>query len=142
MRNRLRLSVLLLLTGLAGCASQPPPPITAQPVQPLAPQPEPYFTETGLASFYGASHDGKTTAAGETFDHRDLTAAHPTLAFGTMVRVTNLDNGRMVQVKITDRGPHVKGRIIDVSSAAAGALGMQKEGVVRVRIEAFRADQP
>lgn len=94
-----------------------------------------------MASFYGAAHDGKTTADGGTFDQHDFTAAHRTLAFGTVVRVTDLDNGRSVKVEINDRGPHVKGRIIDLSSAAARALGMAHDGIARVRVEAFRADQ-
>ena len=102
---------------------------------------KPYFTQTGMASFYGAAHDGKTRADGGTFDRDEFTAAHRTLAFGTRVRVTNLDNGLSVTVEINDRGPHVKGRIIDLSAAAARALGMIQDGVTRVKVEAFRADQ-
>lgn len=102
----------------------------------------PFYTDTGLASFYGRAHAGKRTASGERFDHRDLTAAHPTLAFGTRLRVTNLSNGRAVTVEVTDRGPHIKKRIIDISLAAAQALHMQKKGITRVRIEAFQEDQP
>lgn len=94
-----------------------------------------------MASFYGAAHDGKTTADGEHFDAKDFTAAHRSLPFGTMVRVTNLANGETVKVEINDRGPHVRGRIIDLSSAAASVLGIKKDGVARVRLEAFRADQ-
>jgi rare lipoprotein A len=100
-----------------------------------------FFSQTGLASFYGRAHDGNTTANGKHFDHRDLTAAHPSLPFGTLVRVTNLGNGRTVTVEITDRGPHIKRRIIDLSLAAARALRMQKKGITRVRVEAFRNDQ-
>ena len=100
-----------------------------------------YFSETGGASWYGSYHDGRTTAAGSTFDRSELTAAHRTLAFGTVVQVTNLANGRMVKVQITDRGPHVKGRIIDVSAAAARELGMQRRGTAQVRLRAFRYDQ-
>jgi rare lipoprotein A len=81
------------------------------------------------------------TARGENFDHSDFTAAHRTLAFGTMVRVTNLGNGRTVTVEITDRGPRIKSRVIDISLAAAREIGMQKKGVTRVKVEAFRADQ-
>ena len=140
-----RLPLLLVLSGLAGCASQPSP--SSAPLPPLTapPQPSaaaPFFTQTGLASFYGHAHDGKTTANGENFDHRDFTAAHRTLAFGTSVRVTNLENGQAVTVKITDRGPFVRGRIIDVSLAAARALGIEDKGVTRVRLEAFRVDLP
>jgi rare lipoprotein A len=140
-------TLLFLLAILAGCATRgslpaapvsPPPPVTAAP--PAAAR-EPYFTQTGMASFYGAAHDGRTRADGGTFDRHDFTAAHRTLAFGTVVRVTNLDNGRSIKVEINDRGPHVKGRIIDLSSAAARALGMTHDGVTRVRVEAFRQDQ-
>jgi rare lipoprotein A len=102
----------------------------------------PFFSDTGLASFYGRAHAGKRTASGERFDHRDLTAAHRTLAFGTRLRVTNLANGRAVTVEVTDRGPHIKTRIIDISLAAAQALHMQKKGITRVRVEAFQEDQP
>jgi peptidoglycan lytic transglycosylase len=118
-------------------APRPPPAVS--------PQSEgagPFFTQTGLASFYGAAHAGKRTASGEKFDHRDFTAAHRTLAFGTLVRVTNLSNGRTVNVRITDRGPHIETRVIDISLAAAREIGMQSKGVIRVRLEAFRADQP
>jgi rare lipoprotein A len=102
---------------------------------------ERFFTQTGLASFYGSAHQGKLTANGNSFDRNDFTAAHRTLAFGTVVRVTNRKNGRTVKVEITDRGPHISGRIIDLSSAAAHALDMEKSGITRVRLEAFRADQ-
>jgi rare lipoprotein A len=137
------LPLVLVLSGLAGCTTTPTPPIPPQPppvVQPPS-APQPFFTQTGLASFYGHAHDGKTTANGQSFDPGDFTAAHRTLAFGTRVRVTDLENGQTATVKITDRGPYVKGRIIDVSLAAARALGMQDKGVTRVRIEAFREDQ-
>jgi rare lipoprotein A len=90
-----------------------------------------------MASFYGKAHDGKLTAGGERFDPRGLTAAHRSLALGSLVRVTNLENGQSVTVKITDRGPFVRGRIIDVSLAAAQALGMTEKGVARVRLEAL-----
>jgi len=102
---------------------------------------EALFSQTGLASFYGRAHDGNTTANGRSFDHREFTAAHPSLPFGTLVHVTNLSNGRTVTVEITDRGPHIKTRIIDISLAAARALRMQKKGITRVRVEAFRIDQ-
>jgi rare lipoprotein A len=141
MRPCLRLTLLLAMTGLAACTAKAPqspqPPPAAAPPQPLMAQP--FFTQTGLASFYAGAHDGNATADGENFNQHDFTAAHRTLAFGTRVRVTNLDNGLTVNVEITDRGPHIAGRIIDLSSAAAHALGMEKKGVSRVRLEAFRA---
>lgn len=103
--------------------------------------PQPYFTQVGIASFYGRAHQGKATATGERFNQADFTAAHRTLRFGTVVRVTNLHNQRTVMVRINDRGPHVKGRVIDLSTAAAKALGM-KTGLIEVRVEAFASDQP
>ncbi|HXR96196.1 MAG TPA: septal ring lytic transglycosylase RlpA family protein [Rhizomicrobium sp.] len=138
-----RLPVLFVF-ALVGCATPAPPGpalVTPPAAPPAAPAQAPYFTQTGRASFYGAAHQGRTTANGESFDLHDFTAAHRTLPFGTVVRVTNLDNGLTVKVKINDRGPHVKGRIIDLSSAAARALGMTQDGVARVKLEAFRPDQ-
>lgn len=89
----------------------------------------------GLASWYGAPHHGQRTASGERFDMHQLVAAHRTLAFGTRVRVVNVENGRSVVVRIVDRGPFARGRVIDVSYAAAQALGMIQRGVVRVQLE-------
>ena len=140
-----RLPLVLVLTSLAGCASQPPPapsPLPATAISQQPPAPAPSFTQTGLASFYGRAHDGKVTASGESFNPEDLTAAHRTLALGSRVRVTNLENGEAVTVKITDRGPFVRGRIIDLSLAAARALGMTEKGVTRVRLEALGPNPP
>ncbi len=88
----------------------------------------------GRASFYGAGLHGRPTANGERFDKNKLTAAHRTLKFGTCVDVENLDNGRQVKVRINDRGPYVGNRLIDVSEAAARALGMLEKGLARVRL--------
>ena len=88
----------------------------------------------GRASWYGGKFQGRLTASGEVFDTTRLTAAHKTLPFGTIVEVTNLDNGRTVQVRINDRGPFVEGRIIDLSRAAADALDMAGQGVARVSL--------
>ena len=82
-----------------------------------------------------------TTANGSSFDPDEFTAAHRSLKFGTIVQVTNLRNHRMVKVRITDRGPHAPGRIIDVSAAAARELGMQHRGLARVRVRAYDYDQ-
>ena len=90
---------------------------------------------TGLASWYGAKHHGKRTASGEIFDQNKFTAAHRTLPWGSIVKVTNLDNGKAVEVRINDRGPFKKGRVIDLSRAAARALGMVQSGVSPVQIE-------
>jgi len=100
-----------------------------------------FFTQTGRASYYGRKHDGKLTAEGKLFDRMEFTAAHRTLPFGTIVRVTNLANGRMIKARIADRGPHIRGRIIDLSAAAARELGMQRRGLARVRVRALFCDQ-
>lgn len=88
-------------------------------------------TSTGVASFYW---QGRSTASGERFNPSAMTAAHRSLPFGTKVRVTNLRNGRSVVVRINDRGPFVRGRVIDVSRAAAGELGFTGSGVTRVSL--------
>jgi rare lipoprotein A len=95
-------------------------------------------TEVGVASWYGKRHQGKRTASGERFDEHAMTAAHPTLPFGTLLRVTNLENHRSAVVRVNDRGPFVDGRILDLSLAAARALGIADEGVARVRLQALR----
>jgi rare lipoprotein A len=89
----------------------------------------------GTASWYGPGFHGKKTASGEIYDQNKLTAAHKTLPLGSKARVTNLDNGSAVEVEINDRGPFVEGRIIDLSRAAAGALGFVKSGTAPVQVE-------
>jgi rare lipoprotein A len=96
-------------------------------------KPGPY--QVGTASWYGEEFDGRETASGEPFDMYDLTAAHPTLPLGTRVKVTNLHNHKSVVVVVNDRGPVVDGRIIDLSYAAAEALGFQNKGLQRVRLD-------
>jgi rare lipoprotein A len=93
------------------------------------------YRAEGTASYYGKAHHGKRTASGERFNQNALTAAHRTLPFGTRVKVTNLDNGRSVVVRINDRGPFGRGRIIDVSKAAAEQLNMLRSGTAPVRLE-------
>ncbi|MCS6814546.1 MAG: septal ring lytic transglycosylase RlpA family protein [Cyanobacteria bacterium] len=95
----------------------------------------PRYQFTGMASWYGPGFHGNYSANGEVFNQFALTAAHPHLPFGTMVRVTNLDNGRSVVVRINDRGPYAGGRIIDLSMGAAEAIGMLSSGVAQVRLE-------
>ena len=90
--------------------------------------------QRGLASVYSDHFNGKKTASGERYDSSGLTAAHRTLPLGAEIRVTNLANGRSVQVRVNDRGPHAQGRIVDLSSRAAAALGL-RTGVARVRLE-------
>jgi len=91
--------------------------------------------QTGEASWYGAPHQGKQTASGTIYDQSGLTAAHPSLPFGSKIKVTNLANGKSVEVKITDRGPFAGNRIIDLSQAAAQALEMIESGTATVRLE-------
>ena len=93
------------------------------------------FVQTGVASWYGREEQGKPTANGETFDRHEMTAASRKLPFNTIVRVTNEDNGRSVQVRINDRGPFVKGRVLDLSEAAADTLDMKTSGTAPVKIQ-------
>jgi rare lipoprotein A len=93
------------------------------------------YGAVGVASWYGAKFHGRTTASGEPYDMTDMTAAHPSLPFGTKVRVTNLENGRSVVLRINDRGPFAERRIIDVSREAAERLGFLGAGLARVRVE-------
>lgn len=88
----------------------------------------------GIASWYGATHHGRKTASGESFDMFALTAAHRSLPLGTVLSVENLANGKRVTVRITDRGPYVAGRIIDLSLAAARRLALVRRGIGRVRL--------
>lgn len=118
--------VLLLLVVAAGCAARRAPS--------RVPAPEPGWVERGEASWYGSKYHGRRTASGERYDMYAMTAAHPTLPFGTIVEVTNLRNGRRVRVRINDRGPFRKGRIIDLSYASARKLGMVRDGVVPVSV--------
>jgi rare lipoprotein A len=118
-RNGLILAALFAL--LAGCASQG---IDRQ-----------GYRAEGKASYYGARHHGKKTASGERFDQHALTAAHRSLPFGSRVLVTNLRNDKSVVVRINDRGPYARGRIIDLSQQAAERLDMLRAGVVPVRVE-------
>ncbi len=97
--------------------------------------------EEGLASWYGGKFQGRRTASGEIFDTRRFTAAHRSLPFGTQVLVTNLANGKTVTVRINDRGPFVDGRVIDLSLAAAAAIGLAGRGVVPVRLEVLAAGE-
>jgi rare lipoprotein A len=126
---RLRPSAALLAL-LAACARASVAP-TPQPQS--APRPSP--AQDGMASYYGAAFAGRRTASGERFDPRALTAAHRELPFGTRLRVTNLENGRSITVRVNDRGPFASGRIVDLSWEAARALDMLRSGVARVRLE-------
>ena len=138
--------------ALAGCAHrvstrQPPaPPPSAQPspvpsenLPPVAPG---AYVEQGVASWYGNPFDGRRTSDGEIYDMHAMTAAHRTLPFGSIVRVTNLSNGKQTEIRINDRGPFVANRIIDVSRAAAEALGMIGTGTAMVRLEVISGPNP
>jgi len=133
---------LFLLTALLGC---PPRPRSNISLKELKQPSDAIFREgvaaelsgytfEGLASYYGAEAHGGPTASGETYDMYALTCAHRTLPFGAMLRVTNLNNGVSVVVRVNDRGPFVEGRVIDLSYAAARRLKMLDEGVVPVRV--------
>lgn len=98
------------------------------------------LVETGIASWYGPGFDGKKTANGEIFDKRELTAAHRTLQMPSLVRVTNLDNGRSVIVRINDRGPFKRGRIIDVSEKTAELLAFKGNGTAKVKLEVLQQE--
>jgi rare lipoprotein A len=95
------------------------------------------FNQTGIASYYGTKFHGRKTASGERFNNSAMTAAHRSAAFGALIRVTNLANGRSVVVRVNDRGPWVRGRIVDVSGVAARQLGMTGRGLARVRVSAL-----
>jgi rare lipoprotein A len=95
------------------------------------------YSAVGTASWYGSKHHGRKTASGERFNQNALTAAHRKLPFGSRVKVTNLANQRSVVVRINDRGPFSRGRLIDVSRKAAEQLGMLERGTAKVRLEAL-----
>jgi rare lipoprotein A len=145
LRSFLAASCLGLLV-LQGCTTLPGPSDSESPVEaaPETPRESPKksatapatLPQTGEASWYGAQHQGKRTASGTLYDQAKLTAAHRSLPFGTRVNVTNLANGKSVKVEITDRGPYVGNRIIDLSRAAAQSLGMVESGTANVRLEA------
>ena len=125
----------------AGSSSSSPG--TAAPLPPSPPdvRGKPSLIETGLASWYGPPYAGRKGADGKVYDQNAMTAAHLTLPMGSMVRVTNLTTNQSAMVKITDRGPFVHGRIIDLSLAAAKATGLYRMGVANVRVEAWTPGQ-
>lgn len=135
MARRHRLLCLFLGLCLA-CASTRPPSVPARSHEPPPAVLYPGWTEEGVASWYGGTDgfEGKPTASGEIYDSSLLTAAHRELPLGTLVEVSSLENGRSVRVRINDRGPFVKGRIIDLSREAAGRLDLIGPGTGRVRL--------
>lgn len=127
---QLALASVSLLLLVAGCST-----IGRVGEHPLG---APGTPQVGNASWYGGRHQGLRTASGERYDEYAMTAASPYLPLGTRARIKNLENGRSVIVRVNDRGPFVEGRIIDVSYAAARALGMVGDGVVRVKVVPLR----
>jgi rare lipoprotein A len=142
-----RMSGALALLVLAGCGAVPgavaPPvaePVVVAPPVLSEPKPAPKGAEiVGVASWYGKWHHGKKTASGAKFDRHALTAAHKSLKLGTKVEVTNLANRQSVVLLINDRGPYVRGRVLDVSEGAAKKLGFHAKGLARVRIRVLPA---
>jgi len=128
------LPIIALLLSLAACS------LPASHVRPPISSGEP-LTQTGIASWYGPGFHGKATASGAIYNQNDLTAAHQTLPLGTRVMVTNLESGRSAELLINDRGPFAKGRIIDLSYAAADSLGMIGPGTIPVRLEVIASPQ-
>ncbi len=141
-RSRLA-GVLAAVAGalLVGCAHRgtPPPSVTPNEVEgkpaPVADPVEKGWSEKGIASWYGEPYHGRRTASGEVYDMHRLTAAHKTLAFGSVVKVTRRDTGADVKVRINDRGPFIEGRIIDLSYAAARKISLDVDGVAPVKIK-------
>jgi rare lipoprotein A len=123
----LHLTLAFVGRASADVNSQPPPGKTPS-------------TNTGTASYYAAKYHGRQTANGEIYDMHRLTAAHRTLPFGTVVKVTNLDNHRSVVVRVNDRGPFIDGRVIDLSWEAARTIGMVQSGLAPVKLEIQAAD--
>jgi peptidoglycan lytic transglycosylase len=148
------LLIATLASIIGGCARrQPavnPPAPTPAPSGPVTSRPVPSrqgalpgeFTEEGMASWYGDPFNGRRTSDGEIYNMHEFTAAHRTLPFNAVVRVTNLTNGRHVDVRINDRGPFVANRIIDLSYSAAEAIGMVGPGTARVRLDLIGGPDP
>jgi rare lipoprotein A len=158
------LSLTILVVG--ACSHKPatvsvPPPPPAEQKTPSDTQPEvsaegklpaeilevppdakPLLVETGIASWYGAPYHNRRGSNGEIYNMHAMTAAHRTLPLGSIVRVTNPANGASVMVRITDRGPFIAGRIIDLSQAAAKQIGLIQRGTATVRVEVFKAPAP
>jgi len=142
---------LLWMTGCAHherTAPPPPPPLTGQAAEApnseqgeageeQLPSGKPIYSEVGIASWYGPPYNNRRGANGKIYDQNDVSAAHRTLPLGSLIRVTDLANGRSAMMRVTDRGPFVPGRILDLSLGAAKALGMWRAGTARVRIDVY-----
>jgi rare lipoprotein A len=159
--------LLTLVVVLAGCGhkpmvvSVPPAPSVSSPEQrpseessegkaseapsvseEISPGTKPLLIETGIASWYGAPYHNRRGSNGEVYDMHAMTAAHRTLPLGSIVRVTCIENGESAVVRITDRGPFIEGRIVDLSQAAALKIGLVRKGTAQVRIEVLKTPQP
>ena len=134
--------LVVAAVALAGCGHKKRARVTPLPRPSRIPVVvQPGDTEEGVASWYGHPYHGRPAANGEIYDMEKLTAAHRTLPFDTRLRVVNLVNSKTVEVRITDRGPFVEGRVIDLSHAAARAIDMIGPGIARVRIEVIRTPE-
>ncbi len=150
-------SILLLpLLLLAACSTRPPATTSDAPPNVVGvyklgrpytingrtyvPEYDPHYDRVGIASWYGEAFHGKPTANGEIFDKDRISAAHPTLPLPSRVRVTNLENGRSIELRVNDRGPFVGDRLIDLSQAAARELGFEEQGLARVRVQFLGLD--
>ncbi len=138
MRRAGAVIVFLILGFTAGCASRGPARVPMEPEQ-FRPK---GWTEKGDASWYGHPYHGRKTASGETYNMYDLTAAHRSLPFGTRLLVTRRDNGQKVVVRVNDRGPFIKGRIIDLSYGAAKKIHLDVDGVAPVKIRVLDEGEP
>lgn len=139
--------ILAILGLLAACAVEPAAPVVVPHPAPAplpavpAPAEQATFAQSGLASIYAVNQQGHRTASGEPLNVYAMTAAHRSLPFYTVARVTVPSTGKMVKVRINDRGPFIPGRIVDLSQAAAMALGILERGTAPVRVEVFASDQ-
>jgi rare lipoprotein A len=123
-------------------SSEATPSETPQEATEVDPDAKPVLVETGIASWYGAPYHNRRAANGEIYDMHAMTAAHRTLPLGSIVRVTCIANGSSAVVRITDRGPFIEGRIIDLSQAAAKEIGLVQKGTAMVRVEVLKTPQP
>lgn len=124
--------ISIAASTIFGCAK-----VTSRPLPPAAIRPSIDYKAIGTASWYGPGFHGRKTASGERFNQKDMTAAHRSLPFGTVLKVTNIANGKSVDVKVNDRGPFIGGRIIDLSKAAASEIGLLGTGTGRVDLVAI-----
>jgi rare lipoprotein A len=128
--------------ALAAKKQTNPPQLSPRPEAEVSRNDQPVQVETGIASWYGAPYHNRRGSNGEVYDMNAMTAAHRTLPLGSIVRVTNLESDKSAMVRITDRGPFIEGRIIDLSQAAAKQIGLVQKGTGHVRVEVLKTPQP